>query len=410
MLYLIVLWHAFQGPLLSEFNTVIENYNSDRNVNPEGYKVETRSFSSYTTIVDEALGNLETAPHLLQVSEYQTGIMMSNINKIHPIEDCLDPKALEDIADLVRSTFCDKNGKLYSLPFNPSCGVLYINKDALEKGGYDRNYAPSTFDELRAISEDLISKGIVRNGWTTAWPAAYHVEVRKAQQGLPLAKPDNGWSPEAALSLCDADDIAYFKALAEQQKSGAFIYAGRTNDSRKGFCEGSIAFYLQGAGQAASLKAESKFEIGYAKIPAYNSHVEPAAFPLGGASFWVLRNATSVQTMPEIRSLLAYLARPETQLAWHQKTAFVPVSKNAVERLKEKGFYEDHPLHRLVVEQTVERKITPFSIGIRLKDYAWIRERIVDAIEEFLKSGSDDPAPYLEKLHKQAHDKLSGSV
>lgn len=117
------------------------------------------------------------------------------------VYDALEADRIEAISKLVRQTFGE-----YSLPLNPACGILYVNEDALEKIGYERTWRPHTFEELKEASQKMVENKCVEQGWSTAWPQAYLVEVVLAQKNLPLVEPANGETGQGTYNFSQLKD------------------------------------------------------------------------------------------------------------------------------------------------------------------------------------------------------------
>lgn len=456
--------HAFDGVLGTYFEEIVEKFNENEEHQALGYRIKTSCMTNYSLNVDNALEHLEKndglAPHLVLVPEYKTGDLLTR-NVTIPVGNFISQERLDDIAELVHRTFSNADNVLFSLPFNPSCGVLYINRDMLNQAGYAPHFVPRTFAELKTVSNRLVESGFAKNGWTTAWVAAYLVEIRKAQMGLPLALPNNGldgtcdklcvnegpieigqvkaenvldqliekgltkygwltaWvasylqeiqqiQKKLSISLAHKGlesfcretelgmgDIEFFRDLKEQQRTGAYIYSGNTNDSKDSFVKGLTAFYMQGGNQYQNIRQLADFHLDVAPLPAYGEG-KKYALPLGGASFWVLNNVAD--RIKEVKAVLDYFSSPDVQMEWHEKTSYVPVSKTAIERLRAENFYQTHPVHASVVEQTLDSELGKYSLGNRIPNYAKIREEIVKTIHDFLQSDETDPKPFLDKL------------
>lgn len=175
-----------------------------------------------------------------------------------------------------------------------------------------------------------------------------------------------------------------------------FVYAGQTNDARKPFVEASVAFFMQGSSHMALLEKECSFPILVSALPTLtHNQKEKYAFPLGGASIWVLNNSKTESMIAGVREFLSYLASDQVQEIWHKQTASVPVSSELPGKLEE--FYRDHPLHKAVVEQTIEAKLGEFSYGIHMPNYADARKELFVLIENVLDSTTDQEISLLLK-------------
>lgn len=324
-------------------------------------------------------------PSLVLAPEFMTGTMAAAVKskKVIPVYEILDQAELNNIATLVQRTFGDNEGRALSLPFNPACGILYTNKDALEKVGKNRDYVPQTMEELEAVCKQMIDLKIVDNGYTCAWPAAYLVEVPAAQQNIPLATPDNGFSGHGTYQLSQQWFRNHLLDIRQQVKEGIFVYAGKDNNAKMPFLNKKVAFYMQGSSHAEFLQKEATFAVGCGALPTLEKgQKEKCAFPLGGSSIWVMDNEQTRNALKGVRGFLDYLASNEVQKALHEQAACVPVSSSLPATLE--AFYKDHPLHKAVVAQTIEAKLGSFSYGIRMPNYGEARKALFDLIEKIV--------------------------
>lgn len=376
------LWLSLQGPVYEYLQNTVGEWNKQH----QEWRVELKNFAGgYDQAVREVMQKpASEQPAVVLAPEFMTSHMMGGLGerKVVPIFDILNQEQLNKIAEIVRRTFGDASGRAVSLPFNPACGILYTNRDALKALGKNPDYVPKTLEELETVSRELIAKKVVKHGYTCAWPAAYLLEIPMAQCDLPLVVPDNGFGGNGEYQLSKYKD--HFLRLRQQVREGIFVYAGKNNDAKKPFVqEGQVAFFMQGSSHAKTLKNEAKFDMGYGPIPTLvPEQKQKFAFPLGGASIWVLNSLETQKMKDGVRAFLDYLASDDVQQKLHEETASVPVSKTLPPKLQQ--FYQSHPVHRAVVEQTVEAKLGQYSFGIHMPNYADARKELFDLIEKIV--------------------------
>ncbi|MCE5318582.1 MAG: extracellular solute-binding protein [Parachlamydia sp.] len=395
------LWLSLQGPVYDYLQQTVGEWNKQH----QESQVELKNIAGgYDRAVVEALNTPESAqPALVLAPEYTSSLIGAlGERKVVPICDILHQEQLNKIAEIVRRTFGDASGRVVSLPFNPACGILYINRDALNAIGKHPEYVPSTLQELEEVSRELVGKKIVPYGYTCAWSAAYLLEVPAAQCDLPLIVPDNGFQGYGQFQLNRFKD--HFLRLRQQVRERILFFTSKNEDAHNAFLEKKVAFFEQGSSHFKRLQGQAKFQIGYGAIPNL-THGQKFAFPLGGGSIWVL-NSHETQKMKEgVRAFLNYLASDEVQQKLHEETASVPVSKTLPPKLEE--FYKTHPVHKAVVVQTVEALLGKHSFGIHMHGYADTRKALFELIEEILNLDKtpDAKVPELLKTFDQKFSK-----
>lgn len=380
--------HSLGGQPGSVLYEIVQEYNKDHH--PQ-VLLESITPQNYAAAAKEALEKgPEKRPHFILAPEYMTGTMQQALKegKMISVSSLLDQNKLNDIAEIVSKTF-----GVDSLPFNPACGVLYMNKTLLQENGFDPNWKPNTFEELINAAKTIKDKTGISHGYTCAWPEAYLVEIVLAQKNLSLFKKDGAYN---FVQLSE-----HLLNLRQLVKEEIFLApdTGNYDPTRKAFIQGKVAFYMQGSGHATIIEQEAKaanFEVGYAPLPTLSKNQEVKyAFPLGGAAIWIFNtsidkeennnpsNQISIQSMTEgVRQFLNYLASEEIQTKWHIRTAYVPVSKTVRASLQD--FYKTHPLHEAVVAQTIDAPLGENSFGIKKENYHLIRPKLYPLIRELL--------------------------
>ena len=101
---------------------------------------------------------------------------------------------------------------------------------------------------------------------------------------------------------------------------------------------------------------------------------------IGGAGLWVLAGKKTAEYRG-VAKFLAWLARPEVQAEWHQRTGYVPVTRAAYELTAQKGFYKDSPGHEIAIRQLLLNQPTRESRGIRLGEFQQIRTILEEELE-----------------------------
>lgn len=376
-------WHSLGGPPKQVLEEIVATYNQET---PQALVNLTfiSTQSEYQEAINTALG-LEPSeqPDLVLAPEFITGMLNAVAKKaqIHALNTLLNEERLKTIPPLIRATFGE-----YSLPFNPACGVVYVNENALAAIDYDRQWRPKNLTELKKACSLMLDKKIVEQGWSTAWPEAYLVEVVLAQQNLPLVMPDNGKSGEGRYNFEQLTD--HLCELWEQRQAGVFLppKTGNYDLSRLPFIDGKLGFYIQGSGHANRIYGEADkngVTVGYGPVPTLNmNYSEPKyAFPLGGAALWAF-NTKKIENA--VKTFLNYLTSPEVQERWHRETCYLPINTEVIAQLKQTSFYATHPVHQAVVEQTLESPMGEYSCGIKMPNYSEVRALLYPMLYELL--------------------------
>jgi sn-glycerol 3-phosphate transport system substrate-binding protein len=298
--------------------------------------------------------------------------------------------------DAVREFYSTKDNKMFSLPWNASTGILFYNKKAFEKAGLDPNVPPATWEEMESMGVKLVAAGY--KGFVTAWPAAYHLEHVCSWHNLPFATEGNGFGGlSARLNFNGPHQIRHLEKLTQWQKEGIFSYQGRYTDLPETcFTKKEAAILMQGANRYPMLKKATSDPIGVGFMPYWKDiKGSPYRLNIGGSSFWFL-SGFDAEISQGVAQFFSFLSQTETQSYWHQQTGYLPITEAAYYLTKKKGFYEGNPAAEIAVLEVINRKITPYTKGIRLGNYPIIRDTIIDYLEKAL-AGEMTPKEALDR-------------
>jgi len=380
----IVFWHAFEGFLYEKFAEVVDDFNHQA----KGYRIVLEYKGNYQETFSRGVKAFEEGkpPHILQVYEVGTQTMMMRPELFIPADGLLTKyfKKFDSAVyiDAVREFYSTAEGKMFSLPWNASTGILFYNKSLFKEAGLDPEKPPKTWEEVEEQGLKIANAGY--KGFTTAWPAAYHLEHLCSWHNIPYATYENGFlGLGARLAFNSRYPLRHLEKLIDWQQSGVFSYQGRfTNEPEKFFTEGRCAILLQGANRFPMLKKSLDQPIGVGFMP-YWKDIPGAPYRLniGGSSFWAMAGFNE-DVYRGIAQFFSYLSLTEVQAYWHQQTGYLPITEAAYYLSKKKGFYEKNPAAEIAVLEVMNQKISPNTKGVRLGNYTVVRDRIIDYLEK----------------------------
>jgi len=217
-----------------------------------------------------------------------------------------------------------RGAALLVLPYNASL-VLYYNRDALRRAGLGAE-APKTWYDMAPAIGALVDAGQAC-GYVTASPSRILLENAGA------------W-PEDSRVAFDSVMVRWVAMLASWQRAGYFSYAPRAEDAEQRFAAGQCAFLTAPPSRQVELRSRAAFDLGVAPLPSYEDF---SGARQGGAGIWLLEGRTRREYRSAAR-FLAFLARPEVQAEWQEKTGGA--------RLAPAGYYL--PALRRIVDEELE--------------------------------------------------------
>ena len=334
----ITFWHSMGGSGNDAINYLVDKFNKE---NEYGITVTAEYQGSY----DDALTKLKSAQlgnmgaDLVQVYEIGTRFMIDS-GWVVPMQELIDADGW-DVSKLEENiaAYYTIDNKLYSMPFNTSTPILYYNKDILTQAGITEDQIPTSFEEIEAIGDQILSSSNASTVFALG-NYGWFFEQLICKQQLHYVDGGNGRESLATKVEFDSNGAALkiVEAWQSLNQKGFAPNLGRgTTDAQADFCAGNAAFYT---GSTASLKeiltdVNGSFEVGTAYFPSIASD-DQGGVSIGGASLWALDNQDPVK-QKATWEFVKFLVSPESQAYWNVQTGYFPVTVDAydVDLLKE---------------------------------------------------------------------------
>src|SRR5437660_3774680 len=399
-------WHSMGGALGEATNELAGKFNQGQ----KEYKVVPVYKGTYPESMTAAIAAFRAgnAPHILQVFEVGTATMMAAKGAIVPVTklmaDANEPFEPKAYLPTVSGYYTDVKGNMLSFPFNSSTVMFYINRDAFRKAGLEPQ-APKTWKEFQAAAEKLKSAG-QQCVYTTSWPSWTHIENFSAWHNVPIGTKQNGMGGfDTEFTINSPLHVRHVAMLGELAKKGMFTYAGRTNQGDGKFASGECAMVTASAGAQATFRKNSKLDWSINFLPYYDDvKGAPQNSIIGGASLWVMSGKKPVD-YKGVAKFFAFLSQPETQMAWHTGTGYVPITLASYELTRKSGFYDKNPGADMPVKQLTNKPPTPNSKGLRFGNFVQGREVIEEELEAVF-AGRKDAKAALDEAVKRGNEIL----
>ena len=400
-------WHAMGGALGNALETFVQRFNESQ----KDFRVVAEHKGSYEDTMIAALAAQASGggPHLVQVSEIGTAHMMAARSAYRPVWQVLaegservDAKAF---LPAVASYFSDGAGRLLALPFNVSTPILFYNKDALRKAKLDPDRPPKTWYEMPKVLGELLEAGY-RCPFTTTWPSWVQVENMSTWHNQDFATRENGLGGlDAKLIFNTHLMVRHISMLTSWARAGYFVYSGRRIEGELRFAKGECAMLTAASSSSAEMRRAARFDFGVGQLPYYDDvKGAPHHSLIGGGGLWVLAGRPHAEYRGVAR-FLAYLARPEVQSEWHQRTGYVPVTRAAYELTRNQGYYAVHPGQEIAIRQLLLNSPTRESRGIRIGEFPKVRAILEEELEAVWE-GTKPPKLALDNAAERGNELL----
>ena len=379
-------WHAMTGAN----NEVVENLSKEFNESQSDYKVVPVFKGTYPETLNAGIAAFRARqpPHIMQVFDVGTGVMMAAEGAVKPVAEILSMGgATFDKSQYlpgIVAYYSRPDGTMLSFPYNSSSPILYYNKDIFEKAGLDADSPPKTWPELFEAARTIKSSGAAACGYTTTWLTWIGLENFSAWNNLQYGTNENGLAgTDVELTINSDSHVRHFQNIADLAKEEVFRYGGRTSEAKQLFLSGECGIMTESSGGLGDIvKAGMNYGIG--QMPYYpDLDGAPQNTIPGGASLWVFGGHDDAE-YEGVAAFFNFLSQTEIQSRLHQVSGYLPVTLAAYEATKSSGFYEKNPGRETPITQMMGKEPTANSRGIRLINMPQIRDIQNEEFEKML--------------------------
>jgi len=373
-------WHAMSGITEDKIETQVERFNELH----DNIEVSVEYQGGYRDVLDatQAAYRAGNPPHVIQSFEISTRQLI-DMGIFVPLQRTLEDVDWDVFLDPV-TDYYNVEGELYSMPYNSSNPILYINEDIFEEAGLDPDNPPETFQEVTEYSQQIIESGAAEYGWVMPLHS-WFFEQWMANMGQDLANNENARIDRAtSLHLDSEAAIDIFTWWNNEYQQGNFVNPGveAWQESRSIFAAQRAAMAIDSTAAIAPKLAaaeEEGFQVSTGYLPIHEDYERHGTI-IGGGSLWVL-DGHAQEEIEAAAELVMYLSDAAQQAEWHKVTGYFPVHEDAVTMLEEEGWYEENPNHRTALNQLLDTKQVTATQGALLGPFPRIRTQVTDAMQ-----------------------------
>ena len=379
-------WHAMTGAN----NEVVETLSKEFNESQKEYKVTPVFKGTYSETLNAGIAafRAKQPPHIIQVFDVGTGVMMGAEGAVKPVADILSmggkPFDKSQYLPGIVAYYSKPDGTMLSFPYNSSSPILYYNKDIFQKAGLDAENPPKTWPEVFEAARKIKTSGAAPCGLTSTWLTWIGLENFAAWNNLQYSTEENGLaSTDSELKFNTEPFAKHFQNIADLAKEGAFRYGGRTAEAKQLFLSQECAILTESSGGLGDV-IKSGINYGLGQLPYYaDLEGAPQNTIPGGASLWVF-GGKSDEEYKGVAAFFNFLSQTEIQARLHQKSGYLPVTTAAYEATKESGFYKENPGREIPINQMMGKEPTANSKGVRLINLPQVRDIENEEFEKML--------------------------
>jgi sn-glycerol 3-phosphate transport system substrate-binding protein len=379
-------WHAMTGAN----NEVVETLSKEFNESQSEYRVVPVFKGTYPETLNAGIAafRAQQPPHIMQVFDVGTGVMMAAEGAVKPVAEILSMggKAFDKSEYLpgIVAYYSRPDGTMLSFPYNSSSPILYYNKDIMEKAGLDAENPPKTWPEVFEAARKIKETGAAPCGFTSTWLTWIGLENFTAWNNLQYATNENGLaSTDVELTINTEPFVRHFQNIADLAKEGVFRYGGRTSEAKQLFLAEECGIFTESSGGLGDV-IKSGLNYGLGQLPYYpDLEGAPQNTVPGGASLWVFAGHDE-EEYKGVAAFFNFLSQTEIQQRLHQVSGYLPVTLAAYNATKESGFYDENPGRETPITQMMGKEPTANSKGIRLINMPQVRDIQNEEFEKML--------------------------
>lgn len=409
----ITFWHGMTADLEAALTRITEGYNASQTQ----VSVVLQNQGGYEDVMDKYLqSGPNSRPDLVQAPEYALQVLRDNESFV-PIEACM-VAADFDSSSMLATTLeaYSTEGVQWSMPFNVSNPILYVNAVAFEAAGLDPNDPPSSLEELSAASQAIVDSGAAAYGLAVDTNfdsgGGWFVEQWFAKAGQFYADQNNGRTAPATEVLFDnATGVELYTFLQQMVVDGLAVNVGDNTSGQDNFLKmadpvqraamtigtsaalGTVLAALAG-GLAPGLGA-TDMNVGHMPGPDGSQSVL-----LGGASLWIVDGRGDAKTAAAW-DYVSYLVSAAVQSDWAASTGYVPVNQDATALEPLASTYANDPRFRVAYDNLLNTSSEPWNVGPLLGPQREIRTLTSQALAAVLQGA--DPATALAEAATKAN-------
>jgi sn-glycerol 3-phosphate transport system substrate-binding protein len=379
-------WHAMTGAN----NEVVETLSKEFNESQGDYKIVPVFKGTYPETLNAGIAafRAKQPPHIMQVFDVGTGVMMGAEGAVKPVAEILSMggKAFDKSQYLpgIVAYYSKPDGTMLSFPYNSSSPILYYNKDIFQKAGLDADNPPKTWPEVFDAAKKIKTSGAAPCGYTSTWLTWIGLENFAAWNNLQYGTNENGLgSTDSQLTFNTPMFVNHFQQIADLAKDGTFKYGGRTSEAKQIFLAGECGLFTESSGGLGDI-VKSGMNYGIGQLPYYpEAEGAPQNTIPGGASLWVF-GGKSDEEYKGVAAFFEFLSQTSVQSKLHQVSGYLPVTMAAYEETKKSGFYDKNPAREIPVLQMTGKAPTANSKGVRFINLPQLRDIQNEEFEKML--------------------------
>jgi len=381
-------WHSMPRENEATINKLVDEFNDEQ----DEVQVKAVFQGTYADTATKYRASTQggARPDIVQIEDSGLQTMVDS-GTILPIQACVDADDYSLDDNLERAlAYYSLDRELIALPFNVSNPILYYNKIAFEEAGLDPEDPPTTFDEVRQASQQIVDETSIKAG------IAFNLDPWYLEQWLATANElyvdnENGRAERADEAVFNGEQgLEVFEWIDDMVDDGLASYVGTDPSGfdhllAVGNQNAAMAINSTAAlGTVAALLGGGSFpnvELGVGPMPGFDN--ADGGVTVGGAGLYMV-NSGDDEKMAAAWEFLKFLNTPHSQAVWSAGTGYIPAGEQAAQTKLIQDLWAEQPGFKVAYDQLLQGKTDFATAGALFGNYEAVRQAVAGGFERMI--------------------------
>lgn len=349
-------------------------------------KIKAEFMGGYDEMAQKVMAAVvsNTLPNIVQLGQRYGIPQMADSGKMIPIEQFISEQEKNDVYPAFWDRFRYKD-KLWTIPFNSSTPMLYVNKTMLDQAGLK---APNTWDELVTTAKAL-TKDTNGDGKTDVW--GFNTAADSPWYFQPMTWNRGGTIIDASgkVAVNGKEAVEVLKSFQDLVNVHKAMAPNQHKTAEEDFASGKLAMIFKSGSALAGTQDQvgKKFDIGVAFLPM----IKDRNVPIGGNSLGIFKSNPELEKASW--DFVSFATNTENAAQASISSGYAPIKKSATASEPYLKKMQEDPNFKTIMDQNQYLKNQAMHPADSL-----IWNGLITALETVEGDPKADPQKLLDKL------------
>lgn len=392
----ITMWHSMPRANEATLQKLTDEFNSSQ----DKVKVTLLNVVTYEDTLQKYVAGLSTGdlPDLVQIGDGDTQQMIDT-QSVLPAQACVKADHYDLSGHLERVVdYYTIQKTLWPMPFNVSGPVLYYDKNKFKAAGLDPEQPPTTLDEVKADSKQIVDRGVAPAGFGLKTEPG-NLEQWLAKAGKPFVNHGNGRKGRATKALFDtATGREIYAWMKDMVDSGLAVTnndeGGSIFDNLLGIGNGTHVMTIETSASLGTITdvlnsgAYPNIALGVGPMPGPSGN---GGVVVDGAGLWIVKKSAPAK-QAAAWEFAKFLNTAESQATWAAGTGYVPIVTAAADSPEVQDLWARIPGYKVAYDQLLSGPSNLATAGAVIGDYAGVQTAVRESWQRMFSEGTSPKA------------------